>query len=186
MKSAHKVLAVLFVAGCVMNGCTQDKLPTEFSVPDQLQSPTGTGVIRANIDGLPWAAEDISGMSSGTSTYTGHILHISGARAVVGDTAKEAADAEAIDLTIDLGAAQTDIGPGTYKLGTIPAQEGEAQYHDALSCVCYTSSTHSGTVTITALDVSRKVVSGRFAFNGMGASGHGHIVSEGMFDVAWK
>ena len=186
MKSAHKVIAVLFMVGCAMNGCTKDKLPTEFSVPDQLQSPTGTGVLRANIDGLPWAAEDNTGISSGTSTYTGHILHISGARAVVGDTAKESSGAETIDLIIELGAAQADIGPGTYKLGTIPAQEGEAQFHDALSCVCYTSSTHSGTVTITALDLFKKVVSGRFAFDGMGTSGHGHTVSEGMFDVAWK
>ena len=49
---------------------------------------------------------------------------------------------------IDLTAARTDLGPGTYELGTIPAQEGEAQHRDALSCVCYTNSGHSGTVTI--------------------------------------
>jgi hypothetical protein len=186
MKTSHFVIAVLFVAGCVMNGCKQDKLPTEPSVPYQPPPPTGAGVLRANIDGSPWVAEDNAGILTGTSTFSGNILHIRGVRAVVGDTARENEGVETLDLIIDPGASNADLGVGTYELGTIPAQRGEAQYRDDVSCVCSTNSTHSGTVTITALDVSRKVVSGVFAFNGIGVSGHGHIVSEGNFDVSWK
>ena len=182
MKLAHIAVAVLFMAGCVMNGCTQDRLPTEAAVPDSPSLPTGTGILRATIDGSPWAAVDLDGVPSGTSTYNGNILHISGGRAIVGDTA----DAETIDLIIDWAYLNTDICPGTYQLGTIPAQEGEAQHFDGLSCVCHTNSAHSGTVTITALDVSRKIVSGTFAFNGVGDNGQTHTFSEGMFDVTWK
>lgn len=180
MKSPRIVIAFLFIAGCVMNGCKQDKFPTEPSIPDP--PPIDAGVLMANINGLPWAAEDAAGVASGTSTYSDDILHISGVRAVVGDTA----DTECIDLIIDLRPSKAYLGPGTYELGTIPAQEGEAQYRDALSCVCYTNGTHSGTVTITVLDVPGKIVSGRFAFNGIGVNGQTHMVSEGMFNVTWK
>jgi hypothetical protein len=55
-----------------------------------------------------------------------------------------------------------------------------------MSCVCHTDRAHSGIVTITELDVSRKVVSGMFAFNGIGVDGQTHTFSEGMFDVTWK
>lgn len=186
MKSAHTVIAVLFIAGCMMTGCTQDKLPTEPSTTNRPPPPGSAGVLRANIDGSPWVAEDTAGIPSGTSTYSGNILHIKGIRAVVGDTAREPVDAEAIDLIVDLDASKANPGPGTYELGTIPSQEGEAQYRDALSRVCYTNSAHSGTVTITVIDVARKVVSGTFAFNGIGVNGQTHTVSEGMFDVTWK
>ena len=182
MKLAHIVIAVLVIAGCVMNGCTQDKLPTEAAVPDVPHPPTGAGVLRANIDGTPWASEDATGIPLGTSTCSGNILHISGIRPAVGDTA----ESETIDLIIDLSASKAVLGPGTYELGTIPAQEGEAQHFDGLSCVCHTHSAHSGTVTITALDVSRKVVAGVFAFNGTGVNGQTHTFSERMFDVTWK
>jgi hypothetical protein len=182
MKSRHVVVAILFIAGCVMNGCQQDKLPTAPYIPNPPQLATGSGVLSANIDGLSWAAEDIAGIPSGTSTYNGNILHIWGARAVVGDTA----DAETINLIIDLSASKAYIVPGTYTLGTIPAQEGEAQHSDGLLCVCHTNNAHSGTVTITALDVARKVVSGSFAFNGVGVDGQTHLFSNWMFDVTWK
>ncbi len=182
MKNPHVVIAVLLTAGCMMNGCTQDKLPTQPSIPDQPPTANGAGVLRANIDGSPWVAEDATGIPSGTSTYSGNILHISGVRPVVGDTA----EAETIDLIIDVGASKTSLSPGTYKLGSIPAEEGEAQHFDGLTCVCHTNSAHSGTVTITALDVSRKIVAGKFAFNGIGANGETHAFSEGIFDVTWK
>ena len=126
MKSTHVAVAVLFLVGCIMSSCTKDKLPTEAPVPDE--PSTGSGVLTANIDGLSWAAEDVAGIPSGTSTYNGNILHISGARVVVGDTA----DAESIDLVIDLSASKTSIVPGTYALGTIPTQEGEAQHNDGM------------------------------------------------------
>jgi hypothetical protein len=180
MKSSHIVIAVLCIAGCMMNGCTKDKLPTEPSIPDQ--APTGAGVLVANIDGSPWAAEDIAGDPTGTSTYSGNILHISGARSVVGDTA----EAEGIDLTIEPSASKAGLSLGTYTLGTIPAQEGEAEQSVGTTSVCRTTSGHSGTVTITALDTVRKVVSGRFAFNGIGVDGQTHVINEGMFDVTWK
>ena len=182
MKSYQRVVAVLFIAGCLMNGCTQDRLPTEAFIPDQSPTAIGSGVLRANIDGTPWTSEDATGIPLGTSTYSGNILHISGVRPAVGDTA----ESETIDLIIDLSASKAVLGPGTYELGTIPAQEGEAQHFDGLSCVCHTHSAHSGTVTITALDVSRKVVAGVFAFNGTGVNGQTHTFSEGMFDVTWK
>jgi hypothetical protein len=185
MKSPQIVIAVLFIALCVMNGCKQDNFPVQPSTPNP-PPQIGSGVLTANIDGSPWAAQDSAGIPSGTSTYSGNILHISGVRAVGVDTARENDGAETIDLIIDLTASKAILGPGTYELGTIPAQEGEAQYHDALSCVCATNSTHSGTVTITVLDASRKVVSGTFAFNGIGANGQTHTFSEGMFDVRWK
>jgi hypothetical protein len=180
MKSPHTVIAVLFIALCVMNGCKQDKLPTEASIPDR--PPIGSGVLRANIDGSPWVAVDAAGIPSGTSTYSGNILHISGVRAGVGNSAEPGT----IDLIIDLGASRAEIVPGTYELGTIPAQEGEAQHGDALLCACHTNSTHLGTVTITALDVVRKAVSGIFDFDGIGVDGQTHIVRGGMFDVTWK
>lgn len=180
MKSSHVVIAVLFIAGCMMNGCNQNTLPSQASIPDQ--PPSGAGVLRANIDGSLWVAEDIAGIPSGTSTYSGTILHISGGRAVVGDTA----DAETIDIIIDLSASNGGLCAGTYELGTIPAQEGEARYNDSRSRVCNTNSTHSGTVTITAVDVSRKVVSGIFAFSGIGVNGQTHSFSEGIFDVTWR
>ena len=180
MKSSRIVVAVLFVAGCVMNGCTKDKLPTEASIPEQ--SATGAGVLTANIDGSPWVAEDNAGDPSGTSTYSGNILRISGARSVVGDTA----EAEAIDLTIEPSASNAGLSLGTYTLGTIPAQEGEAEQSVGTTPVCRTTSGHTGTVTITALDTVRKVVSGRFAFNGIGVDGQTHVINEGMFDVSWK
>jgi hypothetical protein len=182
MKSSHKAIAILFIAGCVMNGCTQDKLPTAPYIPNPPPPPAGSGVLTANIDGLPWVARDGAGIPSGTSTYNGNLLHISGSQAVVGDTA----DVETIDLVIDLSASKAYIVPGTYALGSIPAQAGEAQHNDGMICICHTNSAHSGTLTITALDVARKVVSGRFAFNGIGATGQTHIISEGMFDVTWK
>jgi hypothetical protein len=186
MKSTHILFAVLFLVGCVISSCTKDKLPTETNIPDTGPTdpnlpPSGSGVLTANIDGLSWAAEDIAGIPSGTSTYNGSILHISGGRAVVGDTA----DAETIDLVIDLSSSKAYIVPGTYALGTIPAQAGEAQHSDGLICVCHTSSAQSGTVTITTLDVARKIVSGRFVFNGIGVGGETHVISEGKFDVAW-
>jgi hypothetical protein len=90
-----------------------------------------------------------------------------------------------MNLIIDLSASKASLSPGTYELGTIPAQEGEAQHFDGMSCVCHTDGAHSGTVTITALDVSRKVVSGTFAFNGVGVNGQTHTFSEGMF-ITWK
>ena len=182
MKSPQLVIAVLLTAGCMMNGCTQDKLPTQPSTTYPTPTAIGAGVLRANIDGSPWTAEDATGIPLGTSTYSGNILHISGVRPAVGDTA----EAETIDLIIDFSASNAVLGPGTYELGTIPAQEGEAQHFDGLSCVCHTNSAHSGTVTITALDMSRKVVSGIFAFNGIGVDGETHTFSEGMFDVTWK
>jgi hypothetical protein len=180
MKSPYIVIVALFIALCVMSGCKQDKLPTEASIPDQPR--IGSGVLRANIDGSPWVAVDAAGIPSGTSTYSGNILHISGIRAGVGNSAESGT----IDLIIDLGASRAEIVPGTYELGTIPAQEGEAQHFDGLSCVCHTNSAYSGTVTITALDVSRKVVSGIFAFNGIGVNGETHTFREGMFEVPWK
>lgn len=182
MKSAQIVIAVLFIAGCVMNGCKEDKLPTMASISDQAPPPAGAGVLTADIDGSSWVAENLDGVASGTSTCTGNILHISGFREAVGDTA----DAETIELTLDLSASKAGLAPGTYNLGTIPAQEGEAQYHDALSCVCSTNSTHTGTVTITTLDASKKVVSGGFTFNGVASNGHSHTVRSGIFDVTWK
>ncbi len=186
MKTSRVVIALLFIAGCAMNGCKQDKLPTEPFTSNPPPPPTGAGVLTATIDGSPWVAQDLTGIPSGTSTYSGNILHVKGVRPVVGDTANENDGTETLDLIIDLTASKVVLGTGTYELGTIPWDQGEAQYHDAQSCVCYTNSTHSGTVTITALDVTRKIVSGVFAFNGIGASGHGHIVSEGAFDVTWK
>ena len=182
MKTAHCVTAVLFIAALLMNGCTQDKLPTEAYVPDPPSPPTGSGVFMAIIDGSPWAAEDAVGIPTGTSTFSGNILHISGGRAVIGDTA----DAETIDLIIDLGASKTDLGPGTYRLGTIPEQEGEAHHSDGMACVCHTNSAHSGTVTITAIDLSRKIVSGIFDFDGIGVNGQTHTFRGGMFDITWK
>jgi hypothetical protein len=170
MKSAHIVIAVLFIAGCVMNGCTQDKLPTEAAVPDVPHPPTGAGVLRANIDGRPWAAEDIAGIPLGTSTYSGNILHICGVRPVVGDTA----DAETIDLIIDWAYLNTDISPGTYQLGTIPAQAGEAQHFDGMSCVCHTDRAHSGTVTITGSTCPKSHFR-MFAFNGIESTGNAHF-----------
>jgi len=180
MKSTHSVTAVLLIAGCVMSGCTQDKLPTAAYIPEPPTSPTGSGVLTANIDGVSWAAES-AGMPSGTSTFSGNILRISGVRAVVGNTQAS----ETIDLTIDLGASRANIGPGTYELGAIPAQEGEAQHYDGVSCVCHTNNAHSGTVTITAIDMARKVVSGVFDFDGIGADGQTHIFRGGTFDVKW-
>jgi hypothetical protein len=182
MKSPNVLIAILFIAGCVMNGCTQDKLPTMPYTPNPSPPLTGSGVLSANIDGSLWAAKDIAGIPSGTSTYNGNILHISGVRGVVGD----ATESGTIDLIIDLGASKAEINPGTYQLGTIPAQQGEAQHRDALSCACQTNSTHLGSVTITALDVARKVVSGIFDFDGIGVDGQTHIVRGGMFDVTWK
>jgi hypothetical protein len=186
MKSAHKVIAVLFIAGCVMSGCKQDKSPTGPSVPDQPPSPTGSGVLRANIDGSPWTAEGTDGNPSGTSSYSGNILHISGVRAIGVDTAGEHANAETIDLIINLGGSKANLVPGTYELGSMPTQEGEARYRDAQSIVCYTNGSHTGTVTITALDVSSKAVAGTFAFDGIGDNGQTHIVNQGQFDVTWK
>jgi hypothetical protein len=183
MKSAHMAVAVVFIAGCMMNGCTQDRLPTEAFLPPQAPVPTGSGVFTTYIDGSPWAAEDNAGSPAGTSTYSGNILHISGARPVVGDTAESG---ESVNLIIDLSASKASLSPSTYELGTIPAQEGEARHFDGMSCVCRTDGAHSGTVTITALDVSRKVVAGTFAFNGVGVNGQTHTFSEGMFDVTWK
>jgi hypothetical protein len=182
MKSPNMVIAVLFIALCVMNGCQQDKLPTEAYVPNPPPPPTGSGVLTANIDGVSWSAKDLAGIPSGTSTYSGNILHISGVRAGVGDVAESGT----MDLIIDLGASRAEIVPGTYELGTIPAQEGEAQHGDALLCACHTNSTHLGTVTITALDVARKTVTGVFDFDGIGVDGQTHIVRGGMFDVTWK
>ncbi len=187
MKSTHIVFAVLFLVSCVISSCTKDKLPTETNIPDTGPTtpnlpPSGSGVLTANIDGLSWAAEDIAGNPSGTSTYNGKILHISGARVVVGDTA----DAETMDLIIDLSTSKAYIVPGTYALGSIPAQAGEAQHSDGMTCVCNTNSAHSGTVTITSLDAARKVVSGTFAFDGIGTYGETHVISRGQFDVAWK
>ena len=184
MKTTHILFALLFLAACVLSGCTKDQLPTETTVSDLPASdlpPSGSGVLTAKIDGSSWAAEDIAGLPTGTSTYNGKLLHISGGRAVVGDTA----DAETIDLIIDLTSSRGYIVPGTYALGTIPAQSGEAQHSDGLICVCHTSSGQSGTVTITTLDVERKIVSGRFGFNGIGVDGETHVISEGKFDVAW-
>ena len=189
MKSSHTAIAVVLIAGSVMNGCKQDNLPTQPSVPNPPQLQIGSGVLRANIDGSPWAAEGTDGVPTGTSTYSGNILHIRGVRpiGVVGvDTAREPVDGETIDLIIDLGSSKTNLGPGTYELGTIPSQEGEAQYRDAVSRVCYTNISHTGTVTISVLDVSQRIVSGTFAFNGIGLNGPTHTVSEGMFDVTWK
>ncbi len=181
MQSIQRVFTILCVAACVISGCTEDKPPSQ--VPLAEGSPTGSGVFTASIDGLPWAAQDAAGMPSGTSTYSGNALHISGGRTVVGDTA----EAETIDLFIDLRASQTSIVAGTtYALGTIPAQQGEAEHHDGLTCVCHTNSAQAGTVTITALDVTSKTVSGTFAFNGLGGDGQTHVFSEGKFDVAWK
>jgi hypothetical protein len=182
MKSSNVLITVLFIAGCVMNGCTQDKLPTMPYIPTPPSSPTGSGVLTANIDGVSWAAADIAGIPSGTSTYSGNILHIWGARAVVGDTA----EAETINLIIDLSASKAYVVPGRYSLGTIPAQAGEAQHNDGLMCVCRTNSTHSGTATITTLDAARKVVSGTFEFSGIGVDGQTHSFGNGMFDVTWK
>ena len=182
MKTHRLVIAILFSGCCVMSGCTQDKLPTAPYIPTPPQLATGSGVLTANIDGLSWAAADIAGVPSGTSTYSGNILHIWGARAVVGDTA----EAETINLIIDLSASKAYIVPGRYSLGTIPAQAGEAQHNDGLMCVCRTNSTHSGTATITTLDVARKVVSGTFEFTGIGVDGQTHNFGDGMFDVAWK
>jgi len=182
MKSHSIVIVALFIALCVMNGCKQDKLPTEGSTIDQPPPPIGSGVLRANIDGSPWVAEDAAGIPSGTSTYSGNIIHISGVRSVAGDTAKSGT----IDLIVDLGTSNAEIKPGTYQLGTIPAQEGEAQHRDAMSCACRTNSAHSGSITITVLDVDRKVVSGVFDFDGFGVDGQTHIVRGGTFDVTWK
>lgn len=182
MKSTHIAIAVLFLVGCVMNGCKEDKLPTEAFIPDQPPPPTGSGVLKANIDGSPWAAENAAGIPSGTSTYSGNILHISGVRAIGGNTAEQGT----IDLIIDLGASNAQINPGTYQLGTIPAQEGEAQHRDDLLCACHTNSTHTGSVTITMLDVAKKVVSGVFDFDGIGVNGQTHTVRGGTFDVTWK
>ncbi len=180
MKSTPVVFAVLFAVGCVISSCTKDKLPTESSIPDQ--PPTASGVLTADIDGLSWAAEDIAGIPSGTSTYSGNILHISGCQSVVGDTA----EAETIDLIIAPSASMAGLSPGTYTLGTMPAQEGEAQESVGATLVCRTNSAHSGTVTITVLDTVRKVVSGRFAFSGIGVDGQTHTFSGGVFDVTWK
>jgi hypothetical protein len=182
MKSKHTIIAILFIAGCIMCGCTQDKLPTAPYIASPPSPPIGSGVLTANIDGLYWVAEDIAGIPSGRSTYNGNIIHIWGARAVVGDTA----EAETIDLIIDLSASKAYIVPGTYALGTIPTQEGEAQHNDGLMCVCHTNSAHSGTVTITALDVPGKIVSGTFAFDAIGVNGQTHFISNGIFDVKWK
>jgi hypothetical protein len=184
MKTTHILFAVLFLVSCVISSCTKDKLPTETYISDLPATdlpPNGSGVLTAKIDGSSWAAEDRAGIPSGTSTYNGSILHIRGGRAVIGDTA----DAETIDLIIDLSASKAYIVPGTFALGTIPAQAGEAQHSDGLICICHTSSAQSGTITITTLDVARKIVSGRFEFNGIGVGGETHIISEGKFDVAW-
>jgi hypothetical protein len=187
MKSTHIVFTVLFIAGSLMNGCKEEILPPrQQPTPDQTPPPTGAGVLSANIDGSSWVALDTDGIPAGTSTFSGNILHIRGARAVVGDTARENVTAETIDLILDLNASKINLGVGTYELGTIPGDQGAAQYHDAMSCVCNTDGTHSGTVTIKAIDLAKKAVSGTFAFSGVGVSGHGHIVSEGNFDVAWK
>jgi hypothetical protein len=183
MKSALRVLAVLFITGYVMYGCKEKIVDDGYHLfPDPPSPSNGAGVLTANINGLPWAAEDIAGVASGTSTFSGNVLRISGVRAVVGDTA----DAERIDLVIDMRASNENLVPGTYVLGTIPAQEGEAQYRDALSCVCYTNGTHSGLVTITVLNVAEKIVTGEFSFDGVGGSGVTHMVSGGRFDVKWK
>lgn len=186
MKSTRIVFVVLFVTGCLMNGCTENPPPILTPGPELQQIPTGAGLLTATIDGLAWAALDNAGISTGTSTFNGTILHIKGVRAIVVDTARENLGAETIDLVIDLTASKVFLGLGTYELGTIPADQGTAQYHDAQACVCNTNSTHAGTVTITGLDVTKRYVSGTFAFNGVGLSGHGHTVSEGNFDVAWK
>jgi hypothetical protein len=182
MKSTHVVFAVLFLVGCMISSCTKDNLPTEAYVPPSDLPPSGSGVFTANIDGVSWSAEDLAGIPSGTSAYSGNVLHISGARPIVGDTA----ESETIDIVIDLSSSTAYVVPGTYSLGTIPAQAGEAQHSDGLICVCHTNSAQSGTVTITTLDVSRKVVSGRFAFDGTGIGGETHVISEGKFDVTWK
>ena len=182
MKNHRLVIAIMFLAGFLINGCEQDKFLTEPVIANPPAPPTGSGVLSANIDGVSWVAQDIAGIPSGTSTYSGNVLHITGFRTVVGDTA----DAESIDLIIDLSASKGYVVPGTYALGTIPAQAGEAQHNDGMICVCHTNSAHSGTVTITTLDLARKVVAGRFEFNGIGVSGQTHVFSEGMFDVAWK
>jgi hypothetical protein len=186
MKSAHIVFVLFFTAGCVMNGCKQDNLPTQPSTPDPPSLPLGSGVLRASIDGLPWAAEGTDGLPSGSSKYSGSVLHINGVRAVGVDTAREPVNAETLELIINLGSSNGTLGPGTYELGAMPPQEGEAQYRDALSRVTSTDSSHLGTVTITALDVTKKVVSGTFAFNSTGVNGQTHLVSQGMFDVTWK
>ncbi len=181
MKSTHIVIAVLFIAGCVMNGCKQDKLPTETYITELPPPSTGLGVLTANIDGSPWVAKDAAGIPSGTSTFSGNVLHISGVRAV-GNTAESGT----MDLIIDLPASTAGVGPGTYQLGTMPAQEGEAQHRDDLSCACHTDSIHSGTVTLTVFDVTRRVVSGTFDFDGIGVDGQTHSVRGGTFDVALK
>jgi len=186
MKGAHRVIALLFIAGCVMNGCKQDKLPTEPSAPYQAPPPIAPGVLSATIDGAPWTADDNAGAPTGTATYSGSSIHISGARAVYGDSARGFLAAETIDLTIDLSASKADLVPGTYLLGSIPTEEGQGQYSDPRSGVFGTNNSHPGTVTITALDVARKTVSGVFAFNGIGVSGQTHVVSGGMFNVIWK
>ena len=143
----------------------------------------GAAAVHSGVDGAAAGGARAAGTPSGTSSYSGNVLHISGGRTVVGDTA----EAETIDLIIDLRASQTSIVAGTtYALGTIPAQEGEAEHHDGLACVCHTNSCQPETVTITALDVISKTVSGTFAFNGPGVDGQTHVFSEGMFDVAWK
>ena len=186
MKGARRVIALLFIAGCVMNGCKQDKLPTEPSAPYQPTPPIGSGVLTATIDGTPWTADDNAGAPTGTATYRGSSIHITGSRAVYGDSGRENLAAETIDLTIDLSAAQADLVPGTYELGSIPTEEGQGLYIDPRSGVFGTNNSHPGTVTITALDVARKNVSGVFAFNGIGVSGQTHVVSGGMFNVTWK
>jgi hypothetical protein len=186
MKSAHRVIAVLSITCCLTNGCRQDNFPTAATTPDAPVSQVGSGVLRANIDGLLWEAQDNEGIPSGTSTYGGNILHIRGVRNAIKDTARENANAESIDLIIDAGASMSDLALGTYALGTIPAQKGEAQYSNTVSLVFGTNSVHSGTVTIMALDLTRKVVAGTFAFNAIGMTGQTRTVSEGLFDVRWK
>ena len=156
MKSTHIVIAVLFIAGCVMNGCTKDKLPTEASIPDRPRPrPAREFSRRILMDHLGRPRTSLAFHPEHQRT-----VETSYISAGSGPSSETPRSAETIDLIIDLSASKAYIVPGTYALGTIPAQEGEAQHSDGLLCVCHTNSAHSGTVTITALDVARKVVSG--------------------------
>ena len=110
----------------------------EISIcPRSSRPPTGSGVLTAKIDGSSWAAEDIAGIPSGTSTYNGNFLHISGGRAVVGDTA----EAETIDLIIDL----TPREEASFRVHMHSApypRSGEAQHSDGMTASA-TQAAHS-------------------------------------------
>ncbi|MEJ6979771.1 DUF6252 family protein [Pedobacter sp. P351] len=165
-----QIIFLIIATSVVLNiqGCKKDDKPSQI----------GADIMTAKIDGIEWKAQHCWSCVEGGKGLRTVYLPEEGKFNVLGQMVKNDIN---ITMTIDMSGVK-DVG--TYELGANTGSQNYAKvFNDKLDRLYYTTNPASGSVTITKLSISEKIISGTFELTASDLSSNGINVTHGVFDL---